>query len=251
MKHELGSLRATSLSNLEAGQLVRRNLDDIDSLDPALITNEPLKNYLTRLNASEKTYEKALLQVQVNEESAKISVADSNRDKSVSVILSAINLHSKSDDAAEVEAAHSLTILMNTYKGITDEKYDAESLGLDKMVEALESDAYKSKVELLGMGRYVTRVKETNEAFKALFGNRLIVEASTISYNAKQLRKELYSLYNETVQYVVSMANALDTPEFVKVLALINKARSYYADQLAFSQGVKDKAAEEAKGTVN
>lgn len=251
MKYQLEPLRLAGLSNLEAGQLVKRNLSDIDSLDPALITNEPLKNYLTRLKASEATYEKALLQVQVNEESAKIAAADGSRDKSVSVIVSAISLHSKSDDAAEVEAAHSLSILMNTYKGITEEKYEAESLGLDKMVEALESDAYKAKVELLGMGRYVTRVKETNEAFKALFGNRLVVEAATVSYNAKQLRKELYSLYNETTQYIVSMANALDTPEFVKVLELINEARSYYANQLARSQGVKDKATEEAKGSVN
>lgn len=253
MKYELEALRAAGLTNLEAGQLIKRHLSDIATLDKELIVDEPLTNYLDGLTTAEATYEKALVQVQMNEESKKIQVADINRDKSISVITSAISLHSKSDDAEEIEAARSLTILINTYKDLANLSYEAESMGLDRLVSDLESEAYKPKVDLLGMGRYVTRAKDANDAFKTLFGNRLVAEASTITYNAKLLRKELFAQYGEATQYIVSMANAHKTPQFLQVLALINEARKYYAGLLARRAGVKDKEneAEVKSASVN
>ena len=76
MKHSLKPLRAARLTNLEGGQLLKRHLNDLGAIDPALRTDQPFNAYVNDLTRYTDLYEKALTQVRKNEETKKIESAD-------------------------------------------------------------------------------------------------------------------------------------------------------------------------------
>lgn len=233
MSLKLEQLTATVLTNLEFGQLMNRHVSDLTTIAPAMLTDAPFNTYVQQITVKSSTYNKALLQVQKSSETDKIDQSDAIRDKATSAFSASLKLYAVSDDPAEVEASRVLTILFKTFKNLATLNYEAESMGIDKLVSDLESSKYADKVAFLNIGRYVTRMKTANQNFKTLFGNRLVVEASSETYDVKALRKEMLPLYNEFIDYVLSMAKAHNTPLFTTALSLINTARKYYADMVA------------------
>ncbi|MBP1640428.1 MAG: hypothetical protein H6Q17_2011 [Bacteroidetes bacterium] len=247
MNYTLESLKVSNLTLLEVGQLINRHQQDIGSLDPALITDPPLKNYLTVLFTQNVTFTQGLMKTQKDERTELLEDDDSTRDKSLATFGKAIRLSLDSDNEEEAAAAKSLSILLNTYKDIADLPYEAETLAMDKLVAALESSEYSSKVSATNNGKYVSRMKSANETFKAHFGDRSTTESLAYSINNKKARKELLDYYGEALDYLVSMANAHKTEQFAKTLALINGGRKYYADTLAHRAGVAKAKTEEVK----
>lgn len=233
MKQILEPLTTSALTNMEAGQLFRRHLGDLGTIDAALLTDAPFNNYVQQISNQAVVYENALAQVRKNEETQKIMVADDARDKAVSAFGLALKLHAAADDPAEVEASRGLGILFATYKNLAKLNYEAESLAIDKLAGELNSPAYSEKINYLHMDKYVLRLSETNNTFKNLFGGRMVATAMNESFDMKAIRSELQSTYNDFCDYVLAMAKALNTPLFVAALNLLNAARKYYADLLA------------------
>ena len=233
MKHLLEPLRTSVLTNMEGGQLLKRHLNDLRTIDPALLTDAPFTTYVKDLTGYAEKYEKALAQVRKNEETEKIALADDLRDKALEAFGIALKLYAISDEPAEVEASRVLRILYDTFANLTRLNYEAETIGIDKLVSELGSKKYSAKVGLLKMERYVTRISNANEAFNTLFGGRMSTSALTETYDLKGIRTEMFRRYSEFCDYVLAMAKALDTPLFVTTLNLLNIARKYYADLLA------------------
>lgn len=233
MAQTLEPLRLAALTNMEAGQLIKRHLADFGTIDPALLTNAPFNKYVQALTSQSALYEKALAQIQKNEETDKIASADGERDTATEAFSRALKLYAVSDVAEEVEASRSLSILFGTFKNLAKLNYEAESIAIDKLVSELTSPAYSAKVSLLQIDRYVQRMKTTNDKFKALFGNRMVVEASAETYNMKVVRKETLDKYSEFAAYILAMATAVNTPLFETSLNLLNTARKYYSDMVA------------------
>lgn len=237
MQLKLEALRLAGLTNMEAGQLIIRHLMDLKTIDAALLTDVPFSGYVQALTDQSVLYQKGLAQVQKNEETQKIELADADRDKADTAFGRALKLYDVSDDPKEVEASRGLGIVFNNFKGLASMNYEAETLAIDKLVAELESPAHAAKIENLNMGRYVTRLKTTNEAFKTLFGNRMVSTASTESYDMKIIRADLIKKYIDFTNYVLAMAKALEAPLFLQSLSLMNTARKYYSDLLARRSG--------------
>lgn len=233
MKLKLEPLRTPSLTNMEVGQLIIRHLTDLNTIDPALKTDAPFNAYVNALGQQSVEYQKGLAQVQMNEETQKIVLADAARDKSVSAFGAALKLYALSDIPEEVEASRSLNILFGTYKNLSTLSYEAETLAIDKLVGELLSPAYSSKVSLLQMDRYVSRMQSANEAFKPLFSGRLVATAMTETYDMKTLRTAMLNKYSDFANYVLAMAKATDNSLFTNSLNLLNTARKYYDDMVA------------------
>jgi hypothetical protein len=221
------------LTNMEGGQLMKRHLNDLRSVNSSLLTDVPFNAYVKDLTGNADLYEKALAQVRKNEETEKIAGADDVRDLALDAFGKALKLYAVSDDEAEVEASRGLGILFGTFKNLATLNYEAETIGIDKLVNELARPNYSSKVSLLKMERYVTRISNANESFKTLFSGRMMTVATTETYDLKSIRSEMSARYGEFCIYVLAMANALNTPLFVSTLNLLNTARKYYADQLA------------------
>ena len=247
MAKELETLNIGHLTNLEAGQLVKSHLKDIGSMPVGEITDVVLKNYLISLGTKEVNYDKGLVQVQKNDETAKLLVADKKRDVSIGALNAAIRLGSYSDVEAEVLAATSLHTLVHTYTNLQHLNYEAESNGIDNLEKDLANTKYAPFVTLLGMGKYVIRLQTDNDAFKTLYSGRTVGIATTEVYNMKALRKDLFLDYGNFTSYLLSMAENVNTPQYNDVLALVNAGRKQYADLLAIREGKA--AAEKGEGS--
>jgi hypothetical protein len=248
MKQILEALKIPSLTNLEVGQLINRHLSDLNTIDVALRTDVPFNNYSQNLAAMATNYQKGLAQAQKNEETEKIVLADADRDKSVKAFRAGLKLYDLSDNPLEVEASRSLSILLGPYKNLETLNYEAQTLGMDKLINDLLSPTYNSKVTLLQMDRYVLRMQTTNNNFKPLFSGRMVGTAMTETYDMKTLRAGLISTYSDFAKYVLAMAKAdTDNQLFAKALNLLNTARKYYNDMI--SKRIAPKA-EKEKPTV-
>lgn len=240
MAYNLETLSASALTNMEAGQLIRRLLSDFSTIDPNLLTDVPYNNYVQGLRNQSNLYEMALAQVQKNEETEKIVQADGIRDKAVSALGLCIKLYALSDDPDEVEASRSLGILFGSYKNLTKLNYEAETLGIDKLISELPKPKYSQKVNFLQMERYVTRLSNANEVFKTLFSGRMVTTAMTETFDLKSIRIEMLKMYSEFTVYILAMAKALNTPLFNTSLNLLNATRKYYSDILARRKPTKE-----------
>ncbi len=239
MKQQLEPLRLAGLSNMEAGQLVRRHLSDLKTIDPALLTDAPFNSYIDVLTAKTVVFEKGLAQIRKSEETQKIEQADEIRDKGVAAIGKSLNLFAVSDNPDEVEASRVLSIVFNNFKDLAMLGYEAETIAIDKLVSELEKNNYSDEINLLQMGRYISRLKTANENFKTLFGGRMVITANVENYDLKAIRTEMLAQYSEFANYVLAMAKAVNSPLFVSALDLLNTARKYYADQLARHSATK------------
>ena len=76
MKLKLEPLRTPGLTNMEVGQLIIRHLTDLSTIDPASKTDAPFNAYTNDLGLQSVEYQKGLAQVQMNEETQKIVLAD-------------------------------------------------------------------------------------------------------------------------------------------------------------------------------
>lgn len=233
MKVILESLKISALTNMEAGQLINRHVSDLATIDSSIATDVPYNNYLQEIGHKMELYRNALLQIQKSDETEKILLADAARDKAIIAFSLALKLHGVSDDPAEVEASRCLGILFDKYKNLGRLNYEAETLGIDKLTDELNSPDYSDKINYLNMGKYVARMTNANDLFKNLFGERMVTSANTESYNMKILRSELQYLYNDFTNYVLAMAKVSENTLFQAALSLLNTARKYYADLLA------------------
>lgn len=241
MTIKLEPLRALGLTNMEFGQLMNRHLNDLATIDETLRTNQPYEAYLLQLSNKTAIYQKGLALVQKNEETEKIVRADAVRDKAIEAFSRSLKLYEVSNEPDEAEASRVLGILFGNYKNLAKLNYEAESMGIDKLVSELESPKYAEKVAFLNIGKYVTRMKESNQIFKTIFGGRIVTEALSDNYDMKFIRKEMFALYCEFADYTLAMAKLPETsPLFSAALAQLNTARKYYSDMIARRKGVKE-----------
>jgi len=241
MSLKLEPLSASVLTNMEFGQLMNRHESDLATIASALLTVASYNNYRDQINAKSAIYQAGLTQVQKNEETERIALLDETRDKAVEAFSRALKLYEISDIPAEVEASRIIGIVFKQFKNLAKLNYEAESISIDQLVRDLDEGNYPQYLDTLNMGKYITRMNNANQDFKALFGDRMVVEASTETYNVKVIRKELQDLYNDFTDYVFAMAKTIDAPPLFGVaLDLLNTARKYYADMLARRQGVAD-----------
>ena len=241
MTTKLEPLRTPGLTNIEFGQLINRHLNDLATIDETLRTNQPYEAYFLQLSNKSAIYQKGLALVQKNEETDKIVHADAARDKAIEAFLRALKVYEVSNEPDEVEAARVLGILFGNYKNLAKLNYEAESMGIDKLISELESPKYAEKIASLNIGKYVTRMKESNQIFKTIFGGRIVTEALSDNYDMKFIRKEMLTLYSEFVDYTLAMAKLPNTsPLFTTSLAQLNTARKYYSDMIALRKGVKE-----------
>ena len=233
MKQMLEPLRTSVLTNMEGGQLLKRHLNDLKTIEPGLLTDAPFNAYLQALMDDADRYEKALALVRKSEETEKIQLADDVRDKAVNAFGKALRLYAASDNVEEVEASRGLRILFGPFKDLANLNYEAETIAIDKLLVELAGPNYSPKIILLQMERYVERMNKANAAFKHLFSGRMVTSALAETYDLKVIRKEMFKKYSEFCNYVLAMAKALNTPLFNTTLDLLNSARKYNADLLA------------------
>lgn len=232
MKQELEPLKVSALTNVESAQLVKHLLGDVATVRTTL-SDAPLLIYLDGLNSGLAKMEPALIQVKKDEVTEKIKVADINRKDAFKALGKAIELGSLSDKSNELDAYHSLSIIYDVHKNARNRNYEGETLIVDALLNDLSAANLAEKVTLLGLQRYIDRLRSTNEIVKSISTDRSTARAQKEIYDTKNLRIDLYAIYDDFIHYVLAMAKAHNNAEFNGMLAIVNATRKLYADMLA------------------
>ena len=238
---KLHPLSETKLLNLEFGQHIKSTIDTIALLGgTSFITDSIVQNYLTGLTDKSVAFDKAMLQIAKSDETAKIVLADMNRDDAVRSALRYLSVFELTKDAAKKLAYESLNTVFNTYKGVQNFNYEEETNGITNLVAELNTTKYAAHITTLNMADYVTEMSETNNDFDLLFKGRTQEVAVKVIYDVKAMRKELITNSHDLNGYILSMTKAHPTEaQYEKTLNVINAVRKYYYDLLAKRKPVK------------
>ena len=104
----------------------------------------------------------------------------------------------------------------------------------------LRKAEYQSAIETLGIGRFMNNLTESQAAFEKVFSDRSQENLAKVSFDTKQLRKDLAVPYQQLSDYVAILAQLKEDAIYQKTLSVLNNSRKYYADVLARRKG-KDK----------
>jgi electron transfer flavoprotein alpha subunit len=240
----LHKLRVAALTHLEAGQLIKSSIKDLETQGIKTTTDRHIAKYVQKLKDDTVLYDKGLLQIQKNEETEELVRLDRIRDLSVGAYNKQLDVFENTRNANKLAAYKSLEIVANKFKDLVNLNYEAESNAIDNLLQELASPTHAPHIATLNMGEFVEDIQQTNEAFKLKFSQRSAHISSTEIFNMKLIRKATFENYNKYIQYVESLSN-VDTGNdyYKKILNIINQNRKYHSDILARRQGRNDNPA--------
>ncbi len=233
-------INLSHLRYTESGQFVHRFVSDFKGTGLDAKTDPNFEKLYQAILQQQPTYDDALGQITAKAETQYIADSDLVRDRKIITIRRAVSVFEYTDDPAEKLAYISLNILMNTYSGLEKDNYESETLGIDNLIKDLRSNAYAPFVTLLGIEKHVANLETAATKFKTIFDARSNKTVSTVVYNAKKLRKNIFDTYTQLVDYVVSTGNINGDAFYVTALTAINNGRKYYADLLAKRESTAD-----------
>ncbi len=238
---KLYPITTTRLQLLESGQFIVRFLTDFDNSGLEASTDAEFEKQLEELRAQSPIYNNALMQVKAKAESEELVGLDLRRDQKFSSLRRALSAYEFTDDATEKMAYLELNVIMRRYNDIEKANYEAESLGIDKIVEDFRA-AKDNAIETLQLKRFVDKLEEANNLFKEMFSQRSSDTISTVTYDTKALRTAIFNTYKDLAEYSLVIAKRNKTvPFYITLMDVLNTGREYYADILARRKGINER----------
>lgn len=238
---KLYPITTTRLQFLESGQFINRFLTDFDNSGLVAATDPEFKIQLEDLRAQSPIYNNALMQIKAKAESEELIGLDLNRDHKFSSFRRALSAYEFTNDPTEKMAYLDLNVILRKYNDIEKANYEAESLGIDKVVGEFR-DAKDHALDILQLTKFVHKLEEANIAFKAMFDTRSTDIISTVTYDTKALRTAIFDTYKELAEYSLVIAKRKRTePFYTTLIDVLNTGREYYADILARRKGINER----------
>nr|WP_199158551.1 DUF6261 family protein [Pedobacter sp. ASV2] len=237
---KLHELRLTKLSQLELGQFVKRNLDDLVTMGIEVTADKHIAVYIEKLKVDVSLYDQSMLQVRAQAETLELIALDEERDLAFAILKRQLKVFELSNNKTEIDAYIRLNLLFTTYKALPKLNYEAESNAIINLVADLENATYAPLVEILSLNNHINRLKIANDLFNQLFSKRSTITATKVVFDAKALRKNLTDNYNTYSRYVLALAIAEDNVFYNALLDLNNTARKYFSDLLAKRNYIPD-----------
>lgn len=234
----LHKLNVARLTHLEAGQLIKSSVKDLETAAINTTTDVHIKNYVDQMIADSELFDKGLLQIKKNQETEEIARLDYFRDLSLTAFNRQLKVYELSINPAFVTSYKAVTIVVKKYKNLATLNYEAESNGIDNLVADFRSPAYAPHITTLNMGAFVDNIATTNDDFKVLFSKRSTDISYKEVFNIKQIRKAAFANYTNYTQYVLSLARVNSSNDYYKnILSIVNQIRKYYSDLLSKREG--------------
>lgn len=237
---KLYPISVSRLQILESGQFITNLIADYVESRLDSTADVEYKRQYEVLKTLSTPYNVALNQIKAQKETEELVNLDILRDQSLSTIRRAVSVFEFSRDATEVSAHKEISIILRKYTALERANYPAETLGIDKVVAEIRG-AKDNAIDVLQLTRYVDLLEGDNTAFKAKFAERSSDVISSVSYDVKTMRKEIFEVYNTLAEYVALMAKIKNDAYFLETLKVFNYSREYFADILARREGINKK----------
>ena len=234
----LHKLRCTSLSHLEAGQIIKRNLDDLVTASIVTTTDVHIQNYIQELTTKSNLFDQALIQIRKKLETEVLIELDQLRDTALSFFNRQLRVYQISENPAQITAYKALKIVVDAHKDLASLNYEAESNGIDNLLSEFANSTFAPHIATLNLSPFVVRIQTTNNNFKTTFSLRSTDVSSTVVYDAKVIRKAMFDSYTNYINYVLALANVTTANNYYDtILDIINQSRKYFSDLLARREG--------------
>ena len=234
----LRKLNIARLTHLEAGQLIKSSIKDLETAAINTATDTHINSYVTKMVTDSVLFDKGLLQIKKNQETEEIARLDDLRDLSLTAFNRQLKVYELSINPLFVAAYKAVTIVVKKYKNLATLNYEAESNGIDNLIADLTSTDFAPHITTLNMGDFVANITATNNDFKVLFSKRSTDISFTEVFNMKLIRKAAFANYTNYTQYVLSLARVDTGDDYYKnILNIVNQSRKYYSDLLAKREG--------------
>lgn len=225
---KLTKLHMSRLHHTELGQLIIRFIEDFEALGKDASQDEDFKKSFDSLKEQIAIYKLALNQIRGREETKKIASYDKERDVAFQALKNLINVYKTSTDPEEKDAYEQLATVLNTYKDLTSQVYEKETLNVVTLVEKLRSKEYASSVKLFNLKKFIDKLDAANTQFNKVFSSRSQKDVQKTTYEILPLKKKLIDDYQTLALYVYASAQLKKTPLYTEILAIINNGRKYF-----------------------
>lgn len=226
------------LAILEANPFIQRFFKNVEDLKVDLKKDSDLSAHYESLQKKSIEFDKALLQIMAQEETMELGRLDLYRDQMLSSLRRMISVFQFSRNKKEQEAHHAATLVMDSYGNIEKASYEAESYGIQKLLEEWAKPERKDYMEILLLQPRLDLLKEANDAFNDLFNNRSATSVQKVHYDTQALKKQMLDAYRLLAGYTLGNAKGKkDNTLYVQVLEALNNGRKYFADQMARRDG--------------
>ncbi|WP_320054177.1 DUF6261 family protein [uncultured Acetobacteroides sp.] len=242
-KLRLSGNPSRNLGNLDFYQFVTDQATRIRGLGDAVLTDADLRQLVVVLLALAADFSKTILRVQKSLKTEEIMRRKRARDICIAALRSGVRNARYAINPREVSASSGLAILLGTYGDIAHQAMEKGSGTIDKLLGELEGDTYRPLFEVLGLAAKVFRLKDENDAFKAIFESRRSDGLAKDGVRALDVRRQFNRQYQQLCDYVLLQAKITGGEQYLEALQLINAIRKEYLEKVA-----RHKAAKKGRG---
>ena len=150
----------------------------------------------------------------------RLKAKDAERDEALRHIFGMIRTQLHSPSEADREAAQVLDTQLHNFRYIRHQGYDAESGNISSLL--MDAGRLQSEIDVLHLKPSFDRLREANEAYRALVAERDAERIANRKPSMRQLRPQADELYELACQYVQSsylFAPTEEAREEIKSLA--------------------------------
>lgn len=224
---------------------VENQVKDIEKLGTTVLTDPVLNQLLGLLKILLIEFGKGLLRAQKSDFTDQMILLDLLRDRAWYAYQHVLKGFRFSDDPDEIAAYHKLSVMAAVYRDMDKYNYAEQSERTTSYLMDVKSEVYSPAITTLEMNKYVDRIETTSTNFNAIAGSRRDETSTKEVIELIALRKSIQKQYTFLGDYVVVMANLVNTELFNSALNIMNTTRTLNNNLLRFQQGVRDAADEE------
>ena len=189
-------------------------------------------------------------EVKASEESEALQKKDEERDQIIVALFQDIRSAARSPLPARREAGHKLKLVVDTYKGLQNERWAGETAHIKGLLNDLDKSEYAAAITTVGVAELIQLLRTTNTAFDTLRMARTLTSAGKNLPSAAEVRKKNEDfLYDILFHIEVAYTMAPTEPERKVIGELIDQInRITHEAKATFNQSdAQRKAAKQPK----
>lgn len=233
-QNHLVSLNMRRLSALECYQLGSRLVMHLEGLSDSYESDPQLPKSEAAIKKSLKTFKEVLDGTEKLQEHYSLQAANNQRKEDFRALVNALEAFKKIRRSTEEEAYQKLSSLIRGHKEATRVSYEKATAHYTILLANLDKEPYKEAMTNLGLTRFVTYLKESQEAFETRYKAVSDVKKKQANHPILgAVREAFYRDYKILIDYCLLMMRISDGSIYPAVLNAINQDRKYYANCLA------------------
>ena len=148
---------------------------------------------------------------------------DNRRDKALGLLSTHLRLFSDYPEADKAKAAQELLLIYRKYGDRPQRKPQREETALIKnLLQDLDPADVKAKLALIGADKWVSVLKEANEAFSATYGQQVKHESGLDPGVVKEKRDAVYEEFKKLTNIINALATLGGEAAYKSIIDMIN-----------------------------